>query len=397
MPIHRLTHFSNPDLLQTIAPETLWSLLVPHARALKQSGLSLPASGADFHPDYAQLAKIFVSAPEGLPEELVEALHYVDAMSTPDGMDGLLQALPDLNPPWHHWTPADVAVQAWLLDRDRFERVFAERQVSRRSRKFLTFHSPTETAIAQPWHPRLLDELESALASEFAERGRGGGVKVFVSERDDGIWFLIRHGDPLRREACLSDGQSGSVFFRPERYDAVVVVPQRGELRINTTTRWQKELYRRLFGTVLLGDPNGYPGDDRYTLEPLLSDGPRSLVTSDLPGIVSIRLIEIRFVEPGRGGLGTTHWSDDLFAVMGDSLWQIPAGAQLTGAKFLVRFMASRSWRTVTIIPPNEVKYSLEGDAAHVQEWLEKRGFLVTVGWGEDDVVDETETVLACA
>src|SRR5690606_32932472 len=112
-------HFSNPDLLQTIAPETLWSLLVPHARALKQSGLSLPASGADFHPDYAQLAKIFVSAPEGLPEELVEALHYVDAMSTPDGMDGLLQALPDLNPPWHHWTPADVAVQAWLLDRDR--------------------------------------------------------------------------------------------------------------------------------------------------------------------------------------------------------------------------------------------------------------------------------------
>ena len=101
-------------------------------------------------------------------------------------------------------------------------------------------------------------------------------MRLFVTSRPDGTWFLIRRGEPLRREACLEDGRSASVFFRPERYDAVVWDTRRRELRINAASRWQKELYRRLFGQHLCGDPERFPDDAR---EPMARVGQGAVYT----------------------------------------------------------------------------------------------------------------------
>lgn len=59
------------------------------------------------------------------PKDLMDARHYVDEMANPAGMDALtdeaerlgleLEGEPDL-------TPADVAVQVWLRNRDVLER-----------------------------------------------------------------------------------------------------------------------------------------------------------------------------------------------------------------------------------------------------------------------------------
>ena len=392
MPIHRLTHFSDPIALQTIAPATLSALLRPYAVPLRAAGVALPLTET---PDYERLAELFVTAPEEVPEELIEALFYIDGLATPDGLDGLLQAFPDINPPWHAWTPVDVAAQAWLLDRDRFEQVFAERQVSRRNRKFVAYAAREPDLRGCELSPAAKEQLERELEAQFTARGRGGGTRIFSSERTDGIWFLIRHGAPLRREACLREGRSASVLFRPERYDAVVFSPTRGELRINAASRWQKELYRRLFGMHLFGDPEFFPTDDRYTLTPLLSDGPASLACADVPAIASIRLTHLEYIEPGPTTLGTARWAEDLFALISAGRWAIPTCARLTRAKFLIRLVGSRTARTVTVAPPNEVKYSLESDGVPVEQWLENRGFVVT-GWeeGDDDETD-FEPILA--
>lgn len=395
MPIHRLTHFSNPAVLQTIAPATLSALLQPYAACLNNAGVTLPLDGSSVPPDYSRLAELFIAAPDEVPDELIEALFYIDGLATPDGMDGLLQAFPEIAPPWHAWTPIDVAVQAWLLDRNRFEQVFAERQVSQRNRKFVAYSACQPDLPDCDLLPTTIERLERELESQFAARGRGEGTRILVTRRPDGAWFLIRHGEPLRREACLQEGRSSSVLFRPERYDAVVFSPQRGELRINAASRWQKELYRRLFGAHLFGDPEFFPTDDRYTLTPLVTDGPASLACADVPAIASIRLAHLEYIEPGPTTLGTARWAEDLFALIRAERWAIPTCAKLTRAKFLVRLVGSRTARTVTVAPPNEVKYSLESDGVHVEQWLERRGFVLTGGGEGDDDKTDFEPILA--
>lgn len=393
MPRHTLTHFSNPEILQTLAPETLCSLLAPFAEELKQQGIQIPTVETFCKDEAHELAILLTTVPQGVPEELLRMVYRIDAMATPAGMDELLRMMPELNPSWNQWTPIDVAIQAWQHDPHQFELIFANRQIGRRSRKFTSYDSLSDWQNCDV-SPENVAQLEFEVSQEFQSRGRGEGVRLFLSHRDDEIWMLLRHGEPLRRESCLRDGQSASVLFRPERYDAIVLVRSTKELRINATSRWQKELYRRLCGTHLFGNPDFFPDGDRYTLKPLLEEGSRSLMTVDLPGIEAIKLIELEYFDRAPGLLGTKKWADDLFQMLGPELYSLPAEARLAKAKFLMKFRGASTWRTVTIAPPNDVKYALENDAANVEEWLEKRGFLLKRGEGSDETTDEVDPIL---
>jgi len=45
------------------------------------------------------------------------------------------------------------------------------------------------------------------------------------------VWFLVRHGEPFTRESIVKDGESSSVYYRPEKYDVLVYNPETGEIR----------------------------------------------------------------------------------------------------------------------------------------------------------------------
>lgn len=152
------------------------------------------------------------------------------------------------------------------------------------------------------------------------------------------------------------------MFFRPERYDAVVLDTARGELRVSATSRWQKELYRRVFGRRLFGTEAFFPSGDKYTLAPLIEDGPAALACFDVPGLLSVTLVRLEYTEPSRRGTGTAKWADDLFAAMREEAWRVPDGARLTKAGFQARLAGTRSPRSVTISPPNIAKYTLDCD-----------------------------------
>lgn len=380
MASHALRYFSSPEFLKTVSRNNLFYLLKPFAEFLRDQGVALPETADGFAPDYDRLATVFAAADGGIPFRLAEALFLIDSLATTDGMDKLLVALPDLDPPWFEFTPADIAVSAWLHDRKTVERSFAELQVRSRSRAFVSFQSHERPLPA--W--RVTDELTAALQCEidltFRHRGRGDGTRVVPTGRANETWFLIRHGEPLRREGCIENGQSSSVFFRPERYDAVVVDHQRGELRISAGSRWQKELYRRVFGRQLFGSEEYFPSDEKYTLEPLIVDGDASLACFDVPGIKVMKLVSLEYETPGPRSVGTTHGSDDLFAALAEGRWSLPAGATLTRARFQVWLTGSRTPRSVTIAPPNVAKYTLDGDGMYVEELLHKRGFVVAPG-----------------
>ena len=75
--------------------------------------------------------------------------------------------------------------------------------------------------------------MEAALDNWFVKKKRGRHSRVFVFPKDEKVWFLVRHGEPMDRRGIIQDGESTISFVRPEKYDVVIYDMQRDELRIN--------------------------------------------------------------------------------------------------------------------------------------------------------------------
>ena len=140
MATFRLRRFSRPDMLRAISPEHLIRFLSPHSEFLTGCGISCSAGEPI---DYEKLAGVFMDPESGSPAELVDALFFVDEMATPMGMDALLAEVDrgdiTIDSGGEH-SPADIAVQVWLADRNIFERKHAESKLVR-PRSFEHFQS----------------------------------------------------------------------------------------------------------------------------------------------------------------------------------------------------------------------------------------------------------------
>ena len=118
-------HFTDADVLLTISSERLLRLLAPYAEYFDDQGLPLPSARQAATLDVVRLAGILESPGESALQDLLNAIGYIDEMSTPSGMDALLpkaivagmdfDASEDLS-------PADIAVQVWLFEPTIVER-----------------------------------------------------------------------------------------------------------------------------------------------------------------------------------------------------------------------------------------------------------------------------------
>lgn len=379
-----LRRFSNPEALKSIQPHNLMALLERHGDYFRARGVKLgPLNGE--RPDYEGIAGVLMEPDETTPKGLVDDLYFVHEMATVEGMDALreeIAAMPaserielDVGPAP---TPADVAVQVRLKAPDLLEREHAEHFLtSKRSFEYfqakkgadLTFRKPTAKVLAA---------LEGALDDRFDEMKRGRNSKVFVYVKDDGIWFLVRHGDPCKREGAIEAGDSSSVYYRPERYDVLKYDEDLGELCLNAENKKISLLYREKFGLHFFGDAQQFPGTAKYTLEPLRKDGPAALVCSDVEGMEWIRLKEIQYFWGGPEGEVEIRKASDLFAVLERRKRTIPEMARILRASFLVKFADSKTPRTVTLRPSNVASYTRDSDASVVEDWFTKRGFIKT-------------------
>ena len=66
------------------------------------------------------------------------------------------------------------------------------------------------------------------------------------------VYFLVRHGMPFKREGKIEDGETGSVFYRPEFHDVVIYDIDSNELQIFNKSGGKKEraMYLSAFGQV---------------------------------------------------------------------------------------------------------------------------------------------------
>ena len=379
MATFNLRRFAQPAGLKAIAPKHLLAFLEPHRAYFDGRGLRLPPPSAANGLDYERLVSVLMDPVLDTPKELLDALFFVHEMSTDECMDVLLEeaeshglSLNGQTDP----TAADVAVQIFLKDKALLERKHAERYLTR-PRSFEHFQTEVRPvpAFKQP-SPQILAALEHDLDDWFQLKKRGRGSRVFVYPKGGSIWFLVRHGDPFRREGSLDGGRTSSVFYRPERHDVLVYEPAIGEIRMHARSKGEKELYRVSFGRHVFGDEDFFPRAGKYTLDPIRRDGAASVVCTDVDGIDWVRLKEVQILWGGAEQEIEIRKANDLFAALEGRGRSIPVTAPILRASFLVMFTDSKTPRTVTIRPSNIAQYSRDSDADVVEDWLTKRGFI---------------------
>jgi hypothetical protein len=383
--------FSKPKSLKGIAPRFLIAFRTPYGDFFACRGLAIPSSETADGLDYDCLSAVLMSPGPDMPTSLMDALHYVDEMSDAAGMDALteeadrlglkLEGEPDL-------TPADVAVQLWLHNPDALQRKHAERNLTRpRSFEHFGKNGVQQVPLFRPLSEPDIQQLEREMDVWFERKRRGRGCRVYEYDRGEEVWFLVRHAEPLRREGAIEDGESTSVFYRPEKYDVVVYNRERGELRVHAATKGEKELYRQKFGEHLFGNREFFLGEAKYTLEPLRADGSLALVCADIEGMDWAVLKQIEFHWPGANGGREAHKADDVFAYFKARGKEMPHRPQIVRASFLVKFTGVKTPRTVAVRAGNVAQYTRDDDSAAVEEWLVRRGFVVTEGKGRHERV----------
>ena len=379
MATYNLRRFANAASLKAIAPQHLLEFLEPYRPYFENRDLTLPTSPASDGLDYERLVYVLMSPGTDTPEALLDALFFVNEMSADECMDILLEEAETkglsldgkLDP-----TAADVAVQVFLQDRQLLERKHAEQYLTR-PRVFEYFQTQVRPvpAFKQPSWVTLV-ALELDLDNWFEKKKRGRGSRVFVYPKGDSIWFLVRHGDPFRREGSLDGDQMSSVFYRPEKHDVLVYESAVGELRMNACNKGEKETYRVEFGRHVFGNEDFFPGTGKYTLEPLRRDGAVSIVCTDVDGMDWVRLREVQFLRGGAEREIEIRKANDLFAALEGRGQSMPARAPILRASFHVKFTDAKSPRIVTIRPSNIAQYTRDSDADVVEDWLQKRGFI---------------------
>jgi hypothetical protein len=374
-----LQRFSRSETLRSIAPSHLFDLLKPYRRYLIKLGVDLPKPRRSFRPDFNKLVKVFLTPDPDTPRDLIDALFFVDEMSTPVCMDILLEEAKRQHLKIDEgidFTPADVAVQVWLLDRAILERKHAEHHVLKvRSLEYYQMDRVRPPRFTAP-SAKALEAISDELDIWFVSKRRGPGSKVFMGQDAESVWFLVRHAEPLRREESMEGVKTSNLCFRPVTYDTVIYVPALCELRINARLQGEKDLYRRTFGKHLFGDEYLFPGIQKYTLDPLREDGADSLACFDIDGIEEVNLTEMQLLHRGARWEIVTRKSDDLFALFESLQRPFPASGEIKQAKFKVRFKDEKTPRTVVIKPPNVIQFGRAGDCVPVERWLQLRKFI---------------------
>lgn len=380
--------FSSPSAFDAVRAPRLSAFLSPFSEFLAGRGLNLPASAATA-VDTAALVEIVMSPDADTPPDLIDALYYVHEMATPEGMDALLEAAEDRGIALEggdDQSPLDIAIQVWLIEPDVLREKHAEQYLVR-PRSFEYYNTDRRPPDFKLPTATILRALERDLDNWFEGKKRGRGARVFVYPKDDGVWFLVRHGDPYRRESSVEGDETGSVSYRPVKYDVLVYDPRSGELRMNAGSVGEKKLYRAQFGKHLFGSEDFFPGDAKYTLDPLREDGAESLVC-DVDGIEWIKLREVQFFWGGQFGEIEIRKASDVFAAYAARERELPARCRIFKAVFQVKFTDCKSPRSITIKTSNVAQYTRDHDSALIEQWLAKRGFTIAREV-PDDVVGE--------
>lgn len=379
MATYSLKRFAQPEVLKTIHADNLQRFLNPYAEYLGGRGFTFQQDG-NGQLDYVLLCRILMQPTEGIPAEMVDALYFVQEVADDDLFDELLGIAQKekVDVPGDS-TPADLAVLLWLKDPELIKRPHAE-TLMLKPKNFLSYQSISGKGKKIDLSDSNIRALEADMDGWFEQNKRGTGCTVlhFDMPNEKKVYFLVRHGMPFKREGTIEAGETGSVFYRPEFHDVIIYDREVNELQIfnKSLSKKERNMYLAAFGLRFFGNAEYFPNVDKYTLQPLVTDGVDSLSCHDIPGIEDIRLVELQLQSRGRYNERSTFRSKNLFAGWDERGMDMPRFGHLVSASFQVKFENSEKPRTIKIKTPNVASFDRKEDAHVIDLWMRARGFI---------------------
>jgi hypothetical protein len=385
MATFNLSRFSRPEMLRKIDRNHLLLFLQPYAEYFSTRGLNLPPPESSNGLDYKALSLALANPDPSANPDLFDALYLVHELSTPEAFDSVQEALQDQEFEEEipsDLSPADLAIRVYLSNPDILDRVHA-RQELRRPRSFVYFQSQDQTngGIKLPGDDQITN-IEEELNKGLVRKRRGKTAKVIPFNGGDNLWFLIRRGAVFNRQGIIrNDGESDSLYYRPERYDTVVYNNANNEIRMNVrnSSKWLLELYRCVFGHMLFGNMDYFKGRNKFTLEPLRQDGRACLECGDVDGIENVTLTEYTIFYDPNFNESVTRRADDVFGLLEARQQKFPKGGHLIRAKFKIKFTGAKYPRSVTIKKGNCAGFKIDDDSVAIEQWLTNRGFITEI------------------
>jgi hypothetical protein len=372
----QLQLFAQPESVLSLSPERL--------RRLCQSFGFVPPVDLEHVTDVKEIAKGLLAFDHHAPRELVSTLITIAELSSWDVADALATGIPE--GAGDQLSPADIVAEVWFQQPERLERERARRR-AQRLRKFEYFQAlPNAPESFRAPSEEGLQQLTAILKSSFTLRKRGGGVRIWSYEEADALWFLIWHGGAFKHDREWENEKMNPVGYQPAINDVVVYDLVSRELRINSQTEWQTQLYRCAFGTLLFGNSRYFPGTNKYTLRPLELDLRAALVCSDVPGMERVMLRQLEFVHPGPNPRVTLDKAENLIESLD---FRIPRDCRPLSATFGLKFRGQSLIKSLAISPSNVVHYTPDENSELVEQWIRLRGYIRGETHHDGDNIDE--------
>ena len=372
MKIYNLRRFSKPEFLRQVAPELLLAFL----RRFPEFNIELKDGGTI---DYDKLGQRLASPTGKINTAMFDALALIDEMSADRNFDLLQDVVGDK--PFSlklgdNASAADLALLLWLNEPRKLEQLHAKFSQNA-PRSFVYFYGETigKPQMAPPSR-NLRQKLARLLNRIFSRKRRGRTVRIVVFEEPDECCFLLRKGEPITRDSSITpEGETNCIYYRPERFDIVVLRPKVSEIRLAIYRKapWIVEAYRTMFGYVFYGDREFFSGDDVFTLEPLMTRGEKALECGDIDGMESVTLVQCKFAT-AKGEIAALHGDLAIQVVKGLKL-KLLANAKIISAKFKIKFIDSQAERIVKIKAGNLAEFKYDDDGRKIEEWLTLREF----------------------
>ncbi|TAK95236.1 MAG: hypothetical protein EPO07_15685, partial [Verrucomicrobia bacterium] len=230
----RFNRFTRPQLLKGIGREMLGKFFGRFNTELTARKIVLPASALDDDAYYTALAAVAL-APDGLPDELCEALFAIEGLANAAGQEQLelavMQARLAMEFP-QGATHGDIAVQVYLAHPALFTAMHNQARLARLvSFEYFSCKSGNtekqKAEIEKPGalsrkqgadvkdHGELLAALTADMDAWFKEHQRGHETTRIEVHPLDGEWmFIVRHGDTFARTAKVEARRLEIMHFR---------------------------------------------------------------------------------------------------------------------------------------------------------------------------------------
>ncbi len=383
MPTYNPRQLGEPEVIREINPTVLYAFLQPFEGYLRSRGLVLKKESRIDNAAIEKLVEILTNPTMKTPQALLNAVFYVEEMSTPLAADSLLNAAHQAGMQFDEDEKdslADIVMQVWLFDSKMVESQHAWHtwKIPRRMECFQPARL-TGSAPMSITDERLNQAIKDA-GDWFAKHNRGR--KLFMTPRfvDNEIQISIRRGDPFSRKSTIDDDGIDTITFREARKDSMVYCLNDEVLMLNSSLKSAYPIYCRIFSKLLYDDPNHFGLVTRYTLAPLSELGEDALSPGEIDAIEEIVLLNYRVRLGGPFNSYIIHGADDYFA---DLKWRggsFQAEGSLDRATFRIKYRHVKAPRTLTLYAGSSSSYTRDENAHYAEQWMVLRDFVMKTG-----------------